>query len=800
MVGIPSVTPVFSDPLADATFVPADPAAGRRPGPVGVAGAHRRRRLRAGRGPAQPGPPAAPRRARPAGPVARRPRRSGRPTRQSAGASVGAGVGRGGSVAVELIARGRLLPGLTSSGADAWRLGPLDPEDLVRRQQLGAALPPEAHAGLVGLRPLRVTSPDRAVAAFSDAVADLLPRTAAPPEWLGTTPSRRCRPPTFTPASPGSGRWAADRTRRWWPCASSRRPRRWVASPASCSCRASGTPAWSSTPSTCGRHRRWCLERFGDAEAGLLLALRRAAKVWPPIGRLLDQPRPTWLGLQDEDVDELMGPVVDDLAAAGVHVLWPAELMETVELKPVVSTAPAAVTSSGLSLETLLELRWEATVGDEQLTEQELRGPGRGPAADGPLAGSVGAGRPQGAGSGPGAATGGGGRGAGRCPRRDVDRRRRDVGRGAGGPAAGPGRPAGGHRPRTGAAATPRARRRAPAVPAAGPGLDERDGRPRPRRRPGRRHGPGQDHPAHRPAPGPRRRTEAARRSSSARPRSSATGSTSCPVRPRPAGPPLPRARPGPRRPRRRRIVVTTYGIARRDARRWPPSAWGLVVADEAQEIKNPNARTARADAPHPGGARFALTGTPVENRLTELWSLLDWTTPGLLGALEAFRTDVAIPIERDRDAEVAGLARPDRPPFLLRRQQGRPRHRPRPAAEDRDRPHRPAHRRAGVALPGGGRGDPGADRQAEGIARRGPGAQAADRPQADLQPPGAVPRPARAARRPVRQARRGHRAAGDRDRGGDAALVFTQYVAMGRLLEGTSTGVASAPSSSTAR
>ncbi|HET9559235.1 MAG TPA: ATP-dependent helicase, partial [Actinomycetota bacterium] len=235
-------------------------------------------------------------------------------------------------VAVELIARGRLLPGLTSSGADAWRLGPLDPEDLVLRQQLGAALPPEAHAGLVGLRPVRVTSPDRAVAAFSDAVADLLPRSRdatrgaghepfatmpatdlhASEPWfraLGGRPDEAMVAMRLEPPTEEVGRFAGVLQLQ-----SQRDPSLVI----------DAFDLWSAPEVV--------LERFGDAEAGLLLALRRAAKVWPPIGRLLDQPRPTWLGLQDEDVDELMGPVVEDLAAAGVHVLWPAELMETVEL------------------------------------------------------------------------------------------------------------------------------------------------------------------------------------------------------------------------------------------------------------------------------------------------------------------------------------------------------------------------------------------------------------------------------------------------------------------------------------
>ncbi len=92
------------------------------------------------------------------------------------------------------------------------------------------------------------------------------------------------------------------------------------------------------------------------------------------------------------------------------------------------------------------------------------------------------------------------------------------------------------------------------------------------------------------------------------------------------------------------------------------------MAADEAQNIKNPLSRTARGLRQLPAEARFALTGTPVENRLVDLWALLDWTTPGLLGPLDRFRHEVAIPVERDQDPEAAAaLARLVRP-FVLRR------------------------------------------------------------------------------------------------------------------------------------
>ncbi|MEV7728487.1 DEAD/DEAH box helicase, partial [Streptomyces sp. NPDC087917] len=101
--------------------------------------------------------------------------------------------------------------------------------------------------------------------------------------------------------------------------------------------------------------------------------------------------------------------------------------------------------------------------------------------------------------------------------------------------------------------------------------------------------------------------------------------------------------------------------------------AWGMVVADEAQHVKNPRSSTAKALRTIPTPARVALTGTPVENNLSELWALLDWTTPGLLGPLGRFRSRYAEPVESGRDpqaaARLAALVRP----FLLRRKKSDP-------------------------------------------------------------------------------------------------------------------------------
>ncbi|MGH9205686.1 MAG: DEAD/DEAH box helicase, partial [Acidimicrobiales bacterium] len=120
-------------------------------------------------------------------------------------------------------------------------------------------------------------------------------------------------------------------------------------------------------------------------------------------------------------------------------------------------------------------------------------------------------------------------------------------------------------------------------------------------------------------------------------------------------------------------LVVTSYGVARRDTATLDEAGFALVVADEAQHAKNPATATARALRQIGAPARLALTGTPVENRLSELWSILDWTTPGLLGPLERFVRTVATRIERYRDpGETERLARTVQP-FLLRRRKTDP-------------------------------------------------------------------------------------------------------------------------------
>ena len=115
-------------------------------------------------------------------------------------------------------------------------------------------------------------------------------------------------------------------------------------------------------------------------------------------------------------------------------------------------------------------------------------------------------------------------------------------------------------------------------------------------------------------------------------------------------------------------LVLTSYGLLRRDAELLGKVEWSAVVLDEAQNIKNSASATARATRVLHADHRFALTGTPVENRLAELWSILEFLNPGLLGPLETFRREFAVPIERYGNEQAAERLRRIVGPFLLRR------------------------------------------------------------------------------------------------------------------------------------
>ncbi|MFF7361453.1 SNF2-related protein [Streptomyces sp. NPDC008125] len=120
-------------------------------------------------------------------------------------------------------------------------------------------------------------------------------------------------------------------------------------------------------------------------------------------------------------------------------------------------------------------------------------------------------------------------------------------------------------------------------------------------------------------------------------------------------------------------VVVTTYGVLRRDQARLGGRAWSLVIADEAQYAKNPASTTARNLRALSSTTRLALTGTPVENNLSELWALLDWANPGLFGPLKAYRSRWANAAEKDPGGDRAVELGRIIAPFLLRRRKTDP-------------------------------------------------------------------------------------------------------------------------------
>ncbi|MFC4853775.1 DEAD/DEAH box helicase [Actinophytocola glycyrrhizae] len=144
-------------------------------------------------------------------------------------------------------------------------------------------------------------------------------------------------------------------------------------------------------------------------------------------------------------------------------------------------------------------------------------------------------------------------------------------------------------------------------------------------------------------------------------------------------------------------FVLTTYGTMRVDAGELSTVDWDLVVADEAQHVKNARSDTARALRRIPARARVALTGTPVENNLSELWAILDWTTPGLLGTLGEFRARWAQPVESGDPVTAAHLSRLITP-FLLRRRKSDPGIAPElPPKTETDRPVALTREQAGL-------------------------------------------------------------------------------------------------------
>lgn len=115
-------------------------------------------------------------------------------------------------------------------------------------------------------------------------------------------------------------------------------------------------------------------------------------------------------------------------------------------------------------------------------------------------------------------------------------------------------------------------------------------------------------------------------------------------------------------------VILTTYAIMRIDVEELKKHQWGMIIVDEAQNIKNPDTAQTLAIKTLKSDIKIAMTGTPVENRLTELWSIFDFINHGYLGTLREFQKSYAIPIERFKENSRAAKLKMSVSPFVLRR------------------------------------------------------------------------------------------------------------------------------------
>lgn len=236
-------------------------------------------------------------------------------------------------------------------------------------------------------------------------------------------------------------------------------------------------------------------------------------------------------------------------------------------------------------------------------------------------------------------------------------------------------------------------------------------------------------------------------------------------------------------------FVLTTYGTMRVSHEELATVPWDLVVADEAQHVKNARSSTAKALRAIPSEVRVALTGTPIENDLTELWAVLDWVVPGLLGSRQAFRRAWASPIEAGvheaKTRQFADLIGP----FLLRRRKSDPGIAPElPAKTETDHPlhltreqvvlYESFTRNTLERIERAGHDDQ-ATRRSLVLALLTGLKQICNHPAHFLKESGAVRLTGRSQKLDLVDELLGTVLAED-----GAALVFTQYVAMGRLLE----------------
>ncbi|WP_439081102.1 DEAD/DEAH box helicase [Streptomyces sp. WL006] len=617
--------------------------------------------------------------------------------------------------ALHLVARGRLLPGLTADGHDAWRAGPRDAEDVAHLRAVAAALPPEGHAAPVpGAGAPRLPDPEALVGAFLDAVADTLPRTPAAAYAMGAPFAAReaqhlphaaawtvevasgldagvrislrldlsayelfDTSDTSDTSAPAAAREEAEDGGGAGRTAAGGDPAARRAAAAVVQVHSLADPTYVVDAAALWGGAAG--EPFGPrAQVDAVLAVRRAARVWAPLERLLGQPVPDVLAITEDELYELLSDGGSRLAAAGVEVHWPRELARSLTATAVVRPAPGSATdgTSFFDAEHLFAFDWQLSLGDERLTEAEMDALAE---AHRPVVRL----RDQWVVVDPALVRKARKRELGLLDPVDalavaltgsaeVDGERVDA------------VPAG-------ALAALRTRiLEQDAVIAPPPGLDAtlRDYQLRGLAWLDRMTSLGLGgcladdmglgktitlialH-LHRAHPSPTLVVCPA----------SLLGNWHREINRFAPGVPVRRFHGADRTlgDPDGGFVLTTYGTMRSSAAELAAQSWGLVVADEAQHVKNPHSSTARALRTIPAPARVALTGTPVENNLSELWALLDWTTPGLLGPLKAFRarharivesTDTAAGLGNEEAVErLSRLVRP----FLLRRRKSDP-------------------------------------------------------------------------------------------------------------------------------